>query len=72
MSQMGTGTIQGFAVALAVGVVSSVFTALFVSRLIFDFSTDVLHSQKVSVSWRTKMTLANTLGGKSMHTPVEG
>jgi preprotein translocase subunit SecD len=54
LSQLGSGPIQGFAVSLAIGVFSSVFTALFVSRLIFDFSTDVLKSQKVSISWRVK------------------
>src|SRR5574344_617211 len=54
LSQLGTGSIQGFAVSLAIGVVSSVFTALFVSRLIFDFDTDVLHSKKVSIGWGIK------------------
>jgi preprotein translocase subunit SecD len=51
LSQLGTGPIKGFAVSLAIGVFSSVFTALFVSRLIFDFGTDVLHSKRLSVSW---------------------
>ena len=51
LSQLGSGPIQGFAVTLAVGVFSSVFTALFVSRLIFDFDTDVLHSRKISITW---------------------
>lgn len=54
LSQLGSGSIQGFAVSLAIGVVSSVFTALFVSRLIFDFGTDVLKSTNVSISWRIK------------------
>ena len=54
LSQLGTGSIQGFAVSLAIGVVSSVFTALVVSRLMFDFNTDVLKRQKVSISWRIK------------------
>jgi preprotein translocase subunit SecD len=54
LSQLGTGPIQGFAVCLAIGVFSSVFTALFVSRLIFDFGTDVLRSSELSVSWRIK------------------
>jgi preprotein translocase subunit SecD len=54
LSQLGSGPIQGFAVSLAIGVFSSVFTALFVSRLIFDFGTDVLGQKKLSVSWRTK------------------
>jgi preprotein translocase subunit SecD len=51
LSQLGSGPIQGFAVSLAIGVFSSVFTALFVSRLIFDFGTDVLGSKGLSVSW---------------------
>lgn len=54
LSQLGTGAIQGFAVSLAIGVVSSVFTALFVSRLMFDFGTDVMHSKKVSIGWGIK------------------
>lgn len=52
LSQLGTGPIKGFAVTLAIGVISSVFTALFVSRLIFDFGTDVLKKEKISISWR--------------------
>lgn len=52
LSQLGTGSIQGFAVSLAIGVVSSVFTALFVSRLIFDFGTEALHRKKISIGWR--------------------
>ncbi|MCL2043971.1 MAG: protein translocase subunit SecD [Treponema sp.] len=51
LSQLGSGPIQGFAVTLAVGVFSSVFTALFVSRLIFDFGTDVMRSKKLSITW---------------------
>ena len=54
LSQLGSGSIQGFAVSLAIGVISSVFTALFVSRLMFDFDTDVLHATKVSIGWRVK------------------
>lgn len=54
LSQLGSGPIQGFAVSLAIGVFSSVFTALFVSRLIFDFQTDVLGIKTLSVSWRIK------------------
>ena len=54
LSQLGTGPIQGFAVSLSIGVVSSVFTALVVSRLMFDVGTDVLKKQRVSISWRIK------------------
>ena len=52
LSQFGAGSIQGFAVSLSIGVVSSVFTALVVSKLIFDFNTDVLKKQKISITWR--------------------
>jgi len=51
LSQLGSGPIQGFAVTLAIGVFSSVFTALFVSRLIFDFSTDIFRGKRVLVTW---------------------
>jgi preprotein translocase subunit SecD len=53
MTQFGKGSIQGFAVTLAVGIVSSMFTAVFVSRLIFDFNLEVLHVKHIRVSWRT-------------------
>jgi preprotein translocase subunit SecD len=36
--QFGTGPIRGFAVTLSVGIFASVFTAVFVSRWIFDLS----------------------------------
>ena len=52
LSQLGTGPIQGFAVSLAVGIVSSMFTALFVTRLVFDFNVDVLKRTKLSIAWR--------------------
>jgi preprotein translocase subunit SecD len=34
--QFGTGPIRGFAVTLSIGIVASLFTAIFVSRWIFD------------------------------------
>jgi SecD/SecF fusion protein len=37
---MGTGSIKGFGVALTIGVAASLFTALVVTRLIFDFLVD--------------------------------
>ncbi len=42
--QYGTGPIKGFAVTLSIGIISSMFTAIFVSRFIFDF---VLSNYKV-------------------------
>jgi preprotein translocase subunit SecD len=51
LSQLGTGPVQGFAVTLAVGIVWSMVTALFLSRLIFDFGTDVLKRSRLSLGW---------------------
>jgi preprotein translocase subunit SecD len=53
MSFFGKSSIKGFAVTLAVGIVSSMFTAVFVSRLIFDFNLEVMHIKHLRVSWRT-------------------
>jgi len=54
LAQLGSGPIQGFAVSLAIGTISSLFTSLFVSHLIFDFETDVLKMKTTSISWRLK------------------
>jgi len=42
--QFGTGPVKGFAVTLSLGVISSLFTALILSRLIFDY---ILTNRKV-------------------------
>lgn len=34
--QFGTGPVRGFAVTLSIGIIASLFTAIFVSRVIFD------------------------------------
>ena len=54
LSQLGKGPIAGFAVTLAVGIVSSLFTAIFVSKAIFSFGTDVLKKEKISIGRRIK------------------
>lgn len=38
--QFGTGPVKGFAVTLSLGIVSSVYTAYFVTRLFFDYLID--------------------------------
>ncbi|MFW5836402.1 MAG: protein translocase subunit SecD [Desulfovibrionaceae bacterium] len=37
--QFGTGPVRGFAVTLTLGIVASMFTAIFVSRILFDLYT---------------------------------
>ncbi len=52
LSQLGSGSVAGFANTLAVGIVSSMFTALFVSRLIFDFAVEQRGVEKLHIDWR--------------------
>ncbi len=47
--QFGTGPIRGFAVTLMVGVLTTLFTAYFLSHLIFDYLTTKVKIQKVSI-----------------------
>ena len=42
--QFGTGSVKGFAVTLSLGVIASMFTALVLSRIVFDY---ILGSRKV-------------------------
>ena len=42
--QFGTGPVKGFAVTLSIGIIASLFTAIFVSRVLFDF---FLHGRNV-------------------------
>ncbi|MBN2628474.1 MAG: protein translocase subunit SecD [Spirochaetales bacterium] len=54
LSMLGSGPVRGFAVTLAVGIVSSLFTALFVSRFIFDVGTDNFKQDKIKIGWGLK------------------
>ena len=45
--QFGTGPVQGFALTLMIGIVTSLFSALFISRLIFDML--VARNSKISI-----------------------
>ncbi|MDQ1257230.1 MAG: hypothetical protein QG656_1833, partial [Candidatus Hydrogenedentes bacterium] len=51
--QFGTGPVQGFGVALALGIVTSVFTSLVVTKAVFD----VLIARK----WLKKLTMASII-----------
>jgi SecD/SecF fusion protein len=37
LMKVGTGPVKGFAVTLSIGILTSVFTALFLTRLVFDY-----------------------------------
>jgi preprotein translocase subunit SecD len=47
--QFGTGPIRGFAVTLSIGILSSIFTALFVSRWIFDLVATRRRRERLSI-----------------------
>ncbi len=47
--QFGTGPVKGFAVTLSLGVLSSLFTALILSRLIFDYFLIKRKTQRLSI-----------------------
>jgi len=45
----GTGPVKGFAVTLIIGLLASIFTAYFVTRVIFDYSTSKFNIKKLSI-----------------------
>ncbi len=47
--QFGTGPIRGFAVTLTIGLLASMFTAVFVSRWMFDFVLSRWRVQRLSI-----------------------
>jgi len=49
----GTGPIQGFATTLIIGIITSLFTAIFISRLIFE----AMLSRNVNIHFANKFTL---------------
>jgi len=44
-----TGPIRGFAVTLLLGVVATVYTAYFVSKIYFEFYMDKTRGKKISI-----------------------
>ena len=46
----GSGTIQGFAVTLCIGIVTSLFTSIFITRLAIDWMLN--HKKKINFSFR--------------------
>ncbi len=49
MFQFGTGPIKGFAITLSIGLLISMFTAVFVSRIIFDMRISGRKVEKLSI-----------------------
>ena len=47
--QFGTGPIKGFAVTLSIGILASLFTAIFVSRFVFDYVLSRVRVKRLSI-----------------------
>ena len=47
--QFGTGPVKGFAVTLSIGIVASFFTAVFITRVVFDFLFIRMNWKKISI-----------------------
>ncbi len=47
--QFGTGPVKGFAVTLSIGIIASLFTAIFISRLIFDLFIERRQVKRLSI-----------------------
>ncbi|RMD89298.1 MAG: protein translocase subunit SecD [Calditrichaeota bacterium] len=47
--QFGTGPIRGFALTLSIGIVASMFTAIVVTRAIFDYITEKFAIRRLSI-----------------------
>ncbi|MBN1850608.1 MAG: protein translocase subunit SecD [Deltaproteobacteria bacterium] len=47
--QFGTGPVKGFAVTLSIGIVASFITAVFVTRIVFDYLLTVRRWKKISI-----------------------
>jgi len=47
--QFGTGPVKGFAVTLCIGILANIFTAVYITRWMFDFLTLRLNMKKLSI-----------------------
>jgi len=47
--QFGTGPVKGFAVTLSIGILASMFTAIFVTRLIYEFFLERRQIKRLSI-----------------------
>src|SRR5256885_4014904 len=49
LAQYGTGPVKGFAVMLVIGIISSLFTSVFCTRLVFDWWVRGAKTKRLSV-----------------------
>jgi len=49
LAQYGTGPVKGFAVTLIVGIIASLYTGVFCTRLVFDYWVRGSKAKRISV-----------------------
>lgn len=54
LSALGSGPVKGFAITLAVGIVSTLFTAIYVSRVLFDIGTETFRRKTIWIGYGVK------------------
>lgn len=54
LSALGSGPVKGFAITLAVGIVSTLFTAIYVSRVFFDIGTETFRRKTLWIGYGVK------------------
>lgn len=70
--RFGTGPVKGFAVTLTIGILASMFTALFVSRVIFEVLSSKMDLKKLSMLRIVGNTKINFIGRKNIALILSG
>ena len=64
--QFGTGPVKGFAVTLSIGIIASMFTSLFVGRVIFELILSKMELKKLKMMRLVKNTKIDFIGKKGI------
>jgi preprotein translocase subunit SecD len=62
--QWGTGPIKGFAITLAIGITSSMFTAIVVTRMVYDLMFLLRKKPTISIGIKLATVANGVRGGK--------
>jgi preprotein translocase subunit SecD len=54
LALLASGPVKGFAVTLLAGIATTLFTSIYVLRLLFDFGTETFKRRKVLIGWGVK------------------
>ena len=63
--QFGTGPIKGFAITLSIGIIASMFTAIFVTRFVYDFALSRSDIRSLSIWWKSSGRISTSISSAS-------